>query len=1058
MPILSLWKDLSIRKKIWGLVLLPTIFILALSNRQASEVNNQLANLEKARHMVNALSLFNNLEHGYVPTTSHASFANKQEKTIAVLNAKITTIFPAHDILKFQQLTNEYQETIAAIHNAENIESQYDNIQWQKDVYEQLLFAIEKTPFDSSMPIIDSHLKALFQLEWLVFWAQEENWQSKLFIDTYQENPDIALIMRDDIRTLIQRQQLFVERFISMNANEKQVELLLTAFSNIAFQASSEYREQLLDETIRSQLTQTEIEAGNNAFSQRLSLLQGVANAIQLQLKQEIQKAINAFKRYRIIFFSITAISLVIILTLGIALAHRIISNLQTVLNFLSNKKTDNHSLTSQIEGRDELSLFAKEVERLTFERRKNQQELLLTKNEAISAKEEAIQASKAKSSFLANMSHEIRTPLNGVIGISEILASTQLSATQKDYVDTIETSSQLLLGLINDILDFSKIESGKLPVSTYSTDLRESIYDVAAIVAPKIKEKGVSLRVNIDERIPFSVMADDHRLRQVLMNLMSNAAKFTNTGTISIGVTCAEHQNNTAFLFDVIDEGIGIDEAQQKKIFEPFAQEDNSTTRQFGGTGLGLAISTQLIELMGGKLNLLSEKNRGSHFFFTLPLVVTDPSNQHYHLPQHTKVTVVCDTEHIIASLTQELHFFGIEHFTVKKQLSDINTHTCTESHIIIYYLNNNLLDNTQMPQLAKFNQGNHALCIVQALDTKRVDFGKNITALVTYPLLGNRLNKALERCYNMTLSAHDVAKNNINNGALTKILLVEDNKINQKVALLHMSKAGFEYNIANNGEEAIDMYTTADYDVVLMDCMMPIKDGFTAAKEIRNYEAQYNKKRTPIIALTASIVEDDIKKCFESGMDDYIPKPFKAEMFENTILRALSNQNRNIPLPSSPIINTPTPANEKTTDEEDINQTPLTEHNTPAPSIRILLVEDNRINQKVALLLFKKAGYQYVVANDGQEAFDIYSKDHHFDIILMDLMMPVKDGFEASKDIRAYEKKQKLSTTPIIAVTASVVNDDIKQCFEAGMNAYIPKPIKAEKLYNEIENLITL
>ncbi|WP_230853620.1 histidine kinase dimerization/phospho-acceptor domain-containing protein, partial [Vibrio harveyi] len=226
---------------------------------------------------------------------------------------------------------------------------------------------------------------------------------------------------------------------------------------------------------------------------------------------------------------------------------------------------------------------------------------LTQAKEDAERAKDDAIKASKAKSSFLANMSHEIRTPLNGVIGISEVLSDTSLTATQRDYVDTIETSSQLLLSLINDILDFSKIESGMLLISPHSTCVRESIYDIASIVSPKAKEKGIDLKVNISRNTPFRLMIDDHRLRQVVMNFMSNAVKFTDKGTVLLSVTTHVVSGSNAVMeFSVQDSGIGIDEQQQKKIFEPFAQEDDSTTRQFGGTGLGLAISTQLVELMG--------------------------------------------------------------------------------------------------------------------------------------------------------------------------------------------------------------------------------------------------------------------------------------------------------------------------------------------------------------------------------------------------------------------------------------------------------------------------
>ena len=908
MFIFNLWNNLSIRTKIWGLVLLPTIVIISLASRQVLIVNNQLTSLEKATQVVDTLELLDELNSNAYKV--QLSSENKKNTFIENLNIKFSTFLSVNRQIKFQQLLNEYQETIDAITTSEDSESRYDNTQWQADVYKQLLLTLEKTNFESPIPTIDNHLKALFQLEWLVYWAQEENRQSNLLVHSTTESNDMTALMRSDIRTLIQNQQLFVDRFIAMNANTKQVTLLLTAFSNIAFENSNIYREQLLDNNLIKIITPFEISQGKKSFTQKLLHLQEVANAIKLELKQEIKKTIVTSEQHRLIFFSIAAISILLVLILGIALAHRIISNLNTVLNFLESKNTRDQSLTSQIKGRDELQQFAEKVENLTIERQKNQDELIITKNEAITAKEEAIKASKAKSSFLANMSHEIRTPLNGVIGVSDILASTQLNAIQKDYVDTIETSSQLLLSLINDILDFSKIESGKLPISTYSTNLRESLYDVVAIMAPQLKEKSIELNINIDPYVPLKVLADDHRIRQVLMNLMSNAVKFTEAGSVSINIQCQkEKQDSTSFLFEVIDTGIGINKEQQQKIFEPFSQEDNSTTREFGGTGLGLAISTQLIELMGGKLKLDSQKNKGSRFYFCLPLEVTEQSNQINTFFNNTNIIIVCANVEITKTITQELHFFGINNVEIHESFLNVNSQPESEFQVIIHAVTDRSLSNDEISHLKPYNQQNSALCLVKSFNATHVDFSHAISSLISYPLLGNKLYKALEYCYAMVQSSHKNAFKN-------------DNVLPKK----HLE-------IKNTQQEEVS-------------------------------------------------VEGNVT------------------------------------------------------------------------TLRILLVEDNRINQKVAILFLKKAGYQYVVANNGQEAIDIYSKDHHFDIILMDLMMPIKDGFDASKSIRDYEKIKGLPETPIIAVTASVVNDDIQQCYDVGMNSYIPKPIKPDKLYSEIKN----
>ncbi len=1036
--------NLSIKKKVWGLVLLPAIVIIGISSRQISEVNDQLSSLTKATHLVKVISQLKSLNNA--AHESHYSKSHSEEK-FTLQHSELTKLekltnrsineLSTQEAQHYQQLIEQYKETIDAIKNADDEESKHDAIEWQTSIYKELLLTIEKTQFKAPIQIVDSNLRALLQLEWLTFWVQNEIWQSEIIVRN--EHTGLTDLLRSEMLALIQNQQLFVDRFLAINADESQTKLLLSVFSNIAFEQSNAYRGQLLDDDLITKITPPELEQGTKAFAQRLSLFQNVAKAINEQLKENIQTSANTFQQYRIVFFSIITISIFLLLIFGATLAQRIISNLNTVLAFLDHKADPDRELKLHIEGNDELSKFAEEVERLAIEHQQNQRELITSKNEAVEAKEIAIKASKAKSSFLANMSHEIRTPLNGVIGISEILASTNLSATQKDYVDTIEISSQLLLSLINDILDFSKIESGKLPISAYSTCLRESVYDIAAIVTPKIKEKAISLQINIDQNLPLRVMADDHRIRQVLMNLMSNAVKFTEKGCITIGITCEKKGDDTSCLFDVIDTGIGIDEAQRKNIFEPFSQEDNSTTRQFGGTGLGLAISTQLIELMGGKLLLDSEKGKGSRFYFSLPLDVPQQNIEKYTLLDETQIILVCDDSVITKTMMQQLEFLGLTITDYKLSLDNVPSQNESTSQIIVYAITPKQYEYLDLAKLQIYNRGNSAICLVSPLNVKPHDFQQSISALLTFPLLGNRLKKALERCHNMVLSQHSEASELQQITSMDhRILLVDDNKINQKIASLHIKDLGYKFDIANDGEEAVQMYKSGEYDLILMDCMMPVKDGFTATKEIREYEESSNKTHAIIIALTASVIEGDIKNCFLSGMDDYLPKPFKPEMLKNRIINALSTKNKK----------------EKKSPQTSRKQ--IAEVTNSA--IKVLIVEDNRINQKVASLILKQKNYQFILANDGQEAIDIYTQDQSFDIILMDLMMPIKDGFEASEEIRSYEKAHNLPTTPIIAVTASVVNDDIDQCFKIGMNAFIPKPIQSEKLHDEINNCLNL
>ncbi len=519
------------------LVLLPIALIIFLAYRQISTLNLQLDNLVKVEALVRFSEILSE-------THAQANDARLNKTTIALssifdsLQRYASTIYNEQDQDRINNLLADYRESITSIDESSDASDTKDLVEWQNDSYKQLLLFIEKTPLTAVLPKVDGHLVALSQLEWLMFWADEEIWQINLLVKELQTGNPRTQDIREHIVNLVQSQQLFVERFVAINADEAQVSLLLEAFSNMVFEQSSIFRQQLLNQNSETTLSIAEIQSGMDALDLRLNLIQGVSQAIEVQLRSEIRNLVQHFEQQRVFFVTIVSLLTIFIIVIAVSVAHRVTRNLSLVLSFLENKtNVGDVPLTRQIGGKDELSRFAREVERLNHEQHESQRKLLEAKEDAEQAKENAIEASKAKSSFLANMSHEIRTPLNGVIGISEVLSDTELTATQKDYVDTIETSSHLLLSLINDILDFSKIESGMLQINPHSTSIRETIYDIASIVAPKVKEKGVELNVDIDQNVPFRVLADDHRMRQVLMNFMSNAVKFTDKGSVTIGV-----------------------------------------------------------------------------------------------------------------------------------------------------------------------------------------------------------------------------------------------------------------------------------------------------------------------------------------------------------------------------------------------------------------------------------------------------------------------------------------------------------------------------------------
>jgi len=491
--------------------------------------------------------------------------------------------------------------------------------------------------------------------------------------------------------------------------------------------------------------------------------------------------------------------------------------------------------------------------------------------------KDNANKANRAKSTFLANMSHEIRTPLNGIIGMAEILKDSQLSPIQKDYLMTIDSSSQTLLMLINDVLDLSKIESGNLVISPHTSNVKEVLFDTASLIAVKAQEKEIELDIQISPDLPELVKLDEHKLRQVLMNLASNAVKFTASGKIELSLkTTPVDAENIELSFSVKDTGIGIDKSKHEKIFEAFQQESNNTTRHFGGTGLGLSISSKIINLMGGSIELVSSKGEGSDFHFSI-VVGIDKVQPKPLISPHNAIIIHPDNSQF---LQLELKQLGI----TSTECADINSVAASmKSNSIIIY-------NQQEVELAKIELqtlrqkvGKTPILLSRNNHSEQFNYAHLVDGYITQPLLGLRLMNMINDLNLVIETETDETVSTANRA----ILLVEDNLINQKVASININQLGLDVLVAKNGQEAIELYAESHQHInlVLMDCMMPVMDGFDATIGIREYEDTYSLSRIPIVALTASILEDDIQRCFDSGMDDYLPKPFKKEIFREKI-----------------------------------------------------------------------------------------------------------------------------------------------------------------------------
>jgi len=591
---------------------------------------------------------------------------------------------------------------------------------------------------------------------------------------------------------------------------------------------------------------------------------------------------------------------------------------------FLARERAKSQALAAQAElvtalQRNEEALEARVAER-TVQLRTANEALRQHEDELLVARARAEDASQMKSDFLANMSHEIRTPMNAIIGMGHLVLGTELSAKQRDYVQKIQHSGQHLLGLINDILDFSKIEAGKLEIEVVDFDLRGVLDNVANLLSAKCAAKGLELMFDVSPSLPDNLRGDPLRLGQILVNYANNAVKFTDAGEIVVRVReAADEPDGPGWLlrFEVQDTGIGLSEEQQARLFRSFEQADSSTTRKYGGSGLGLAISKRLAELMGGEVGVTSAPGQGSTFWFTARL----ERGQTPHIPllptpdlRGRRVLVVDDSEqarHILAGMLEPMSFVVTTAPSGEEAIALARRAEAAGSPFELAFLD------WKMPGMDGFaTHAELARLAAPPVSVIVTAYGRDdalkeldrsgITHILTKPVSPSQLFDAAMGALGSTLLSSPVAAAQRRNPLETlqaihgaRVLLVDDNDLNQQVAADLLGNAGLVVDVADNGQQALDMLAQAAYDVVLMDMQMPVMDGITATRLLRQNPAW---AQLPVLAMTANAMSTDRELCLQAGMNGHIAKPIDPEDLFAHLLRWIAPRAEasQIPTPS--------------------------------------------------------------------------------------------------------------------------------------------------------------
>ena len=663
------------------------------------------------------------------------------------------------------------------------------------------------------------------------------------------------------------------------------------------------------------------------------------------------------------------------------------------------------------------------------------------TREELENARDEALSMSRAKSEFLARMSHEIRTPMNGVLGMTELLQSTPLDKKQKHFARTIYSSAESLLHIINDILDISKIEAGKLDLDIAPFNLRHLVEESLDLLADTAHRKGLELIGVIPDDTFVTVQGDALRLRQVLVNLVSNAVKFTQTGEIIVRVEACERDDEEAhYRFEVQDTGIGISDKNMQKIFDPFTQEDGSTTRRFGGTGLGLSICKQLLDLMGGDIGVERNEAGGCTFWFTVVLGCDDAVSEVIQpaLLSGKRILIVDDnaTNRETLQLQLESWQVRVEAASSGPEALGVISSSAIDGRpfdLVLLDMNMPEMDGVQLAAAIRHMTGGEEMPLIMLSSVSTGDADDSgrpnvIDAWLTKPVRQARLYEALVSHFSRVEGVDDVREHqasvvsaaNDNKHESLRVLLAEDNDVNQAVATGMLDDLGHDTVVVGDGRAAVALFKEQRFDLILMDCQMPGLDGFEATRQIRRWERDRRLEPTRIVALTANALSGDRERCISVGMDDYISKPFTRDVLDAVVSPGGEGDGE--------LADTVDPRDTKTG--------------------HVLIVDDNSINQQITSAIVRALGMSADIASDGDQALEAFQSTR-FDIVLMDCHMPGRNGYDATREIRRLERESSSEDEiPVIAVTADLMQSNRQRCLDAGMNDYLAKPFTEQQL----------